>query len=259
MGEWEKQVSNSTLLLFQTVLIMHEERWYRKLIKADGLVTFEVVIEETDLLVMATKDLTNEVTKLVLEVREEIKKYIAGDPDFKESLIPYEINNNAPKIIKEMAYAGKLVDVGPMTAVAGAIAEYVGKGILKYSKEVIVENGGDIFIKTLRKRRIGIYAGSSPLSNKIAIEINSKDTPTGICTSSGTVGHSLSFGKADAVVVLSSSNSLADAAATKIGNLVKTPEDIEQAIEFAQTIPLLKGVIIIKDDKMGVWGEIKLV
>lgn len=238
---------------------MSGERWYRNLIKSDNLVTFEIVVEETDLLVMANKDLTSEVTKLVLEVRKQIKNYIETDPDFKEKLVPYEVSKNAPSIVREMAEATKVVGVGPMAAVAGAIAEYVGKGILKYSDEVIIENGGDIFIKTLLKRNIGIYAGSSPLSNKIAIEIKATDTPLGICTSSGTVGHSLSFGKIDAAVVLSSSTSLADAAATKLGNLVKEPKDIDHAIEFAKTIPQLKGTILIKDKTIGVWGDIKLV
>ncbi|MDI6736704.1 MAG: UPF0280 family protein [bacterium] len=238
---------------------MYEKRWYRDLIKVDDLVTFEVVIEETDLLVMATKDLTNEVTKLVLEIRGGVKRYIADDPEFKESLIPYEVRDIAPKIIKEMAEAAKIVGVGPMAAIAGAIAEYVGRGILENANEVIVENGGDIFIKSLRKRKIGIYAGSSCLSNKIAVEIDGKETPLGICTSSGTVGYSLSFGKADAAVVLSQSTALADAAATKIGNLVKQTEDIEPALEFAKTVHGLKGAIIIKDDRMGVWGNIKLV
>ncbi len=238
---------------------MYEKRWYRDLIKSDNLVTFEVVIEETDLLVMADKDLRDEVTELVLEIRGKLKRYIADDPGFKESLVPYEVSDDAPKIIKEMAEAAKIVGVGPMAAVAGAIAEYVGRGILKNSKEVIVENGGDIFIKSLSKRKIGIYAGSSCLSNKIAVEIDGEETPLGICTSSGTVGHSLSFGKADAAVALAHSTALADAAATQIGNLVKQVEDIKPALEFARTVPGLKGVIIIKDEQMGVWGEIKLV
>lgn len=238
--------------------MVYEERWYRNLIKADNLVTFEVVIEETDLLVMATKDLTNEVTKLVLKIRGELKKYIETDPYFKETLIPYQISHNAPKIVKEMAKAASVVGVGPMAAVAGAIAEYIGQGLLKYSKEVIVENGGDIFIKSLKKRNIAIYAGTSPLSNKIAIQIKPKDTPLGICTSSGTVGHSLSFGKADAAVAIAISTSLADAAATQIGNLVNTHKDIEPAIEWAKTIHGLLAVIIIKDDKMGIWGDVKI-
>lgn len=145
-----------------------------------------------------------------------------------------------------------------MAAVAGAIAEFVGKDLLDYTPEVIVENGGDIFVKTTRIRRIGIYAGNSPFTKKIAIEISPEKTPLGVCTSSGTVGHSLSLGKADAVVVLSPSTILADASATAIGNLIKDESDISSGIEFAKKIKGVKGVLIIKDDKMGIWGDIKI-
>jgi len=121
-----------------------------------------------------------------------------------------------------------------------------------------VENGGDIYLKTLEKRVVGIYAGQSPLTGKIGLEINGEDTPLGICTSSGTVGHSLSYGKADAVVVLSQSATLADAAATAIGNLIKQSSDIPSGIEFARGTEGLKGLLIIKDDKVGLWGEVKI-
>ena len=145
-----------------------------------------------------------------------------------------------------------------MASVAGAIAEFVGSELLAFSPEIIVENGGDIYLKSLRKRLIGIYAGESPLTGKIGLEINGKDTPLGICTSSGTVGHSLSYGKADAVIVLSPSAALADAVATAIGNRISQPSDIPSGIEFARGIDGLKGVIIIQDEKVGVWGEVKL-
>ncbi|HEY50641.1 MAG TPA: UPF0280 family protein, partial [Dehalococcoidia bacterium] len=131
--------------------------------------------------------------------------------------------------------------------------------LLEFSPEVIVENGGDIFLKSLRPRIIGVFAGDSPLTGKLGLQIEPEDTPLGICTSSGTVGHSLSFGRADAAIVLAESATLADAAATAIGNRVSDVADIEGAIEFAQSIGQLKGVVIIKDDKLGVWGEVKLV
>jgi ApbE superfamily uncharacterized protein (UPF0280 family) len=150
------------------------------------------------------------------------------------------------------------VGVGPFASVAGAMAEFVGRDLLKYSKEVIVENGGDIFLKTLRKRRIGIFAGKSRLSNRLALEILPDETPLGVCTSSGTVGHSLSFGKADAVVVVSESTPLADASATAIGNLIKEKKDIPKEIEKAKKIEGLKGVVIIKDGKLGIWGNITI-
>ena len=105
---------------------------------------------------------------------------------------------------------------------------------------------------------IGIYAGKSALNGRIGLEISGEETPLGICTSSGTVGHSLSYGKADAVIVVSSSTTLADAAATAIGNLIGQPSDIPNGIELAKGIGGLKGVVIIQDDKMGLWGEVKI-
>jgi len=157
-----------------------------------------------------------------------------------------------------MSESAEKVSVGPMASVAGAIAEFVGTELSKFSPEVIVENGGDIFLKGLKTRRIGIYAGTSPLSGKIGLKINGKDTPLGICTSSGTVGHSLSYGKADAAIAIAKSAILADAAATAIGNLIKEPSDIPSGIKFAEGIEGLKGVIIIKGENMGLWGDIKI-
>jgi hypothetical protein len=145
-----------------------------------------------------------------------------------------------------------------MASVAGAIAEFVGTELLDLSPEIIVENGGDIYLKSSGKRLVGIYAGQSPLTGKIGLEINGTDTPLGICTSSGTVGHSLSYGKADAVIVLSKSATLADAAATAIGNLIKQPSDIPSGIELAKGIEGILGVIIIKGDNTGLWGKVKI-
>ena len=103
---------------------------------------------------------------------------------------------------------------------------------------------------------MSIFAGRSPLSQKIILEIETPKNYVGVCTSSGTVGPSLSFGKADAVTVISNSVLLADAAATAVGNIIKTKEDIEQGLIYAQKIKSIKGVVIIKEDKMGLWGDI---
>jgi ApbE superfamily uncharacterized protein (UPF0280 family) len=146
-----------------------------------------------------------------------------------------------------------------MAAVAGAVAEAIGRDLLGFSPEIIVENGGDIFLKISKKRLVGIYAGHSSLSKRIALEIMPRETPLGVCTSSGTVGHSLSLGSADAVIVLSPSTALADAAATAICNIVKTVDDIPRAIEKAQGIEGLRGLVVIMGDKMGVWGKAKIV
>ena len=238
---------------------MYEERVYRNLIrKNSSSVPFQVSVKETDLFIKADKDLKEEAKDAVLNYRYQIEEYIRRYPGFHKSMVPIETDPFAPKIIKAMMDASVLAGVGPMAAVAGSISEFVGKDILSFSNEVIVENGGDIFLKTSVDTRIGIYAGASPLSKKLGIKISPDDTPMGICTSSGTVGHSTSFGKADAVMVLSKSTPLADAAATSIGNRIHGSEDFERCLEFAEKINGITGVLIILGKKMAVWGRVEL-
>ena len=237
---------------------MYEPRTYRHWIKAKDLVSFNVAVKETDLYICAATNLRRKAYKLVLKYRETLERYIERHPAFLTSLEPIPVDENAPHIVREMSEATAKAGVGPMASVAGAIAEFVGNELLAFSPEIIVENGGDIYLKSLDKRIIGIYAGESPLTGKIGLEIEGEDTPLGICTSSGTVGHSLSYGKADAVVVVSPSATLADAVATAVGNLIKQPSDIPTGIEFAQGIEGLKGVIIIQGDDMGLWGKVKI-
>jgi uncharacterized protein len=237
---------------------MYEPRTYRDWVKDKDLVSFSVAVKETDLHIRARRDLTAEALAATQRNRADLESYIKSHPIFLTTLKPLEVEDNAPPIVKEMADATREVGVGPMAAVAGAIAERVGRELLPYSDEVIVENGGDIFLKTSKERFIGVYAGKSKFTRKIAFSILPEETPLGVCTSSGTVGHSLSFGYADAVIVFSPSTSLADAAATAIGNRVRMADDIPEALEFAQGIKGLKGVAIIKGDNMGLWGQIRL-
>lgn len=238
---------------------MFEERFYRDLMKIDGFLNFTVIEKESDLHISSKLRLEKEARDCLIRYRQDIIDYIKNDLNFHKSLVPIDVPHTAPKIVTHMAYAARCADVGPMAAVAGAISEYVGIELLKYTDEVIVENGGDIFIKSNRDTKILVYAGRSPFSNKIALSISASDTPLGICTSAGTVGHSLSFGKSDAVVILSKDTLVADAAATSVGNIVVTPDDINPAIEYARSIKGVEGVLIIISDKMGAWGKVTLV
>ena len=235
-----------------------EPRTYRHWVEGRDLIPFSVVVKETDLYIRASSNLKRKAQKLVLKYRLMLEKYIEQSPTFLTSLEPLPVPKDAPLIVKQMAEAAQKAGVGPMASVAGAIAQFVGSELLGTSPEIIVENGGDIYLKSIEKRIVGIYAGKSPLTGKIGLEINGPETPLGICTSSGTVGHSLSFGKADAVIALSKSAILADAAATAIGNLINQPNDINRGIEFARGIEGLKGVVIIKDNGIGLWGEVKI-
>jgi len=237
---------------------MYEPRTYRHWIKGGDLVSFNVVVKETDLYIRASTNLRRKALRLVIKYRDILERYISQYPAFLTSLQPLPVDDNAPRIVKAMSEAASRTGVGPMASVAGAIAEFVGTELLAFSPEVIIENGGDIYLRSLEKRVVGIYAGPSPLTGKIGLEITGADTPIGICTSSGTVGHSLSFGQADAVVVLSKSAILADAAATAIGNLIKQPTDIPDGIELAKGIEGILGVIIIKGENTGLWGKVKI-
>ncbi|GAI72787.1 unnamed protein product [marine sediment metagenome] len=163
-----------------------------------------------------------------------------------------------PPIVRTMAEAGREAGVGPMAAVAGAIAEFAGKELLNYCDQVIVENGGDIFMKVKRRRIVGIYAGDSPLSKRIALQIEPQDTPLGICCSAGTFGRSQSLGVADAVIILSPFTALADAVATAVGNLVKDEAGIQKGLEFVRKIPFIRGGVIVKEKKMGAWGRLRI-
>ncbi len=234
---------------------MYEERHYRFYSISEDLVSFRVIYGETDLFISCEKNLKDIAEKALKENRIELNKYISKNPNFETSLVPISYDLFAPKIAKVMIKDSSLLKVGPMASVAGAIADFVGKELLKYSDQVIVENGGDIFIKTRIQRKAGVFAGNSPFSEKVALIIEPDETPLGLCTSSGTVGHSLSFGNADAVVIKAATASLADAAATAVCNEIKSKNDIEPVIKKFSKRDFIKGILIIKDDVMAISGQ----
>jgi ApbE superfamily uncharacterized protein (UPF0280 family) len=237
----------------------NQDRTYRSFVSEHKLETFRVIVKETDLMVRAERALQDETRDLVLKHRMALERYIGDHPDFVDRLTPYPRDPLAPPIVKAMMEAGRKAGVGPMGAVAGAVAEYVGRDLLAHSEEVIIENGGDIFIRTTFPLTVAILAGGSPLSGKLGVRIDSPESPVGVCTSSGTVGHSLSLGRADAAIVISASAALADAAATAIGNRVSDKADIASAIHLGENIDGVLGVAVIVDDKMGAWGQVELV
>ncbi len=237
----------------------YEPRFYRDWSRDKDLISFTVALKESDLYVRATRNLSRKALKSLLNHRAALEGYIGRHPEFASALAPLAAGQDAPFIVQDMAAAAQKAGVGPMAAVAGAIAEWVGKDLLPFSPEVIVENGGDIYLRTQKTRSIGIYAGRSPWSGRLALRIEPGETPLGICTSAGTVGHSRSFGRCDAAVLISASASLADAAATAVGNLIQSAADIEKGIDLARSLDGIRGAVIIKDDRIGFWGGVQLV
>ncbi|SFF97400.1 hypothetical protein SAMN05660649_00279 [Desulfotomaculum arcticum] len=238
-------------------------RTYRLLHNQKDLSFFRVTVQETDLDIglpggIITPSLIEGIRKEIITSRSQIEGYINENELFLTTLKPFPVSKDAPELVRIMAEAGNTAGIGPMSAVAGSIAHHVGAYLSRRSSEVIVENGGDIYLRSGRLRKIGIFAGPSPFTNKLAIEIEPHLTPLGICTSSGTVGHSLSFGRADAVVVLAPSAALADAVATATGNLVQSESDLQSAVDFAMGIKSVTGAMVIKNDKLAAAGNIQL-
>jgi ApbE superfamily uncharacterized protein (UPF0280 family) len=238
--------------------VIYKDKHYRSLISDDLFKSYQIKVSETDLYIRTDTYLSEEALQSVIKYRNFIEEYIKKRPDFLSSIRPLEEDNRAPEIVREMLKFSKEAGVGPMASVAGALSEFVGMELMKYSRNVIVENGGDVFIKTSEALRVGIFAAESPLSMKIAIRVLPENTPLGVCTSSASVGHSMSFGNADAVSVTSKSAILADAAATFIGNKVKKKGDIKRAIEDGLRIQGVMGVVVIAGDAMGVAGDITI-
>ena len=239
---------------------MFEARTYRDWVAKSGLVSFQALVRETDLQIRAHRDLRHHAEKLVVQARGQIEREIARRPEFATSLSPLPLAPSPEPVVRWMLEAGRAYDVGPMAAVAGAVARHVGEGLLDRSPEVIVENGGDIYLRMDRPVEIGLYAGAdSPFSGTLRLRVDPRGAGLGVCCSSGTVGHSLSFGKADAVVTVAADAALADAAATSLCNRVQTPDDIAKLLDAEKSRGLLKALLITMGGRLGVFGEIEIV
>ena len=236
---------------------MYQIRDYRKSF-SNELKWYNVCVEETDLMIGTDENYSKQVLKIVRTLRHDIYAAIEKNQEFFTSLVPIEYEK-AEGVAKIMVEAAKIAGVGPFAAVAGAINDMLADKLSDQSKQIFIENGGDIYIKSDKDRKIGIFAGKSVLSNKFAIEIPKEIFPVGICTSSATVGHSFSMGKADAAVVICKTSAVADAFATALCNRIKNIEDIAFALEWVNSFEEVIGAVAIMDDKIGAIGNIKLV
>ncbi len=239
---------------------VYQRRFYRRWQGARDLYKARVVIQETDLYILTDRPVDRDfVGKRLMRYRGQIERYIQKDRRFLASLKPITLDSDGPAIIRQMGEAAKKAGVGPMAAVAGAIAGFLGRDLLRKGyTEVIIENGGDIFLKSSKTRLVGIYAGASPLSRRLSLKIRPEDTPLGVCASSGTVGHTLSFGRADRAVVISKNASLADAAATATCNRVEAKEDMQKALDFARSVKGITGAVVVMGEALAAWGAVEL-
>jgi len=208
--------------------------------------TIATILAERQEYIEAAKD-------AMISARTEIEAIIATDPFFAVTYEPYP----APAgsfVTGRMADAAKSAGVGPMAAVAGTIAWAGVEAMEEAGAQFgIVDNGGDIAVVADRPVRIGLYAGTSPLSGKLAFLLPPQEEILGICTSSATVGPSVSFGTADAVTVFSRNVSLADAWATALCNIAGTGSGNIFSLLNPDEI---RGVFIIHGEKICRWGDL---
>ncbi len=239
----------------------YKDRTYREHLQEERWHSFTVAFKETDLWIGIDKASFHPEIPVFTEtrvraLREKMDAYIAQDPDYLKALVPHGAQPTAPVIFREMAEVAVRSGIGPMSAVAGAVAREIGIEVKeKFGvQEIIVENGGDIYADIRTDMDIAVFAGQSPLSEKVGFTINAGYAPLGICTSSGTVGPSLSFGKADAVMIICKDCALADTYATAFANRIQTVEDIAPCMEEIGKKDEILGAICIKDDKIGIHG-----
>lgn len=207
-----------------------------------------------------SEPLKQKVLATIKDLRAAVELYADKDRRFYRSLVPYEPVGTAPEIVRIMFEAAGRAGVGPMAAVAGAFARETALTLEDNFEltELVIENGGDNYVKIVRPAVISVFAGSSPLSEKIALEIPPESTPLGICTSSGTIGPSISFGRADALTIASPDPALADAYATYFGNRVKSASDIEPVLDEIAGRPDILAALIIVGDRLGIRGKFPL-
>mgnify|MGYP000451123797 FL=1 len=236
-------------------------RSYRDAIHpASGEVGFQVVVEETDLFVIATEDISQPVAALVRKLRGELKNHILFHPEFLSSLDSLPMDAAAPAFIRRMLAAGQVCGVGPMAAVAGTIAQEVADHFHTQCPDILVENGGDVFMHSTRDRTVALLADPEGGAS-VGLRIKAGQCPLALCASSGRIGHSLSLGTGDLVCVLSRDGSLADAAATALCNLLGSKQDLEVVVEQARSLTSsgLLGVFAQYEDQLAAWGDLELV
>ena len=239
----------------------YRERSYRSRFSNDERRWFCVKFLESDLWIGVDRgsysaSMEADTYAMLVDLRRSMDAYLLMDPGYKAALTPYDAGLEAPEILKEMSRISHKTGIGPMSAVAGAVAKKVAEFL--GTNEVIVENGGDIYAQTGTDMDISVFAGQSPLSEKIGLHIPAASFPLGICTSSGTVGPSLSLGRADAVMIVCKDVMLADSYATAMANRIKTVNDLQTVIDRISDIPEILGAIAVKADRMAITGQFEL-
>lgn len=237
------------------------DRFYREAVsRRQGEVSFQAAVGESDLWVTARESLAGPIADHLHEIRGQIQSFAVMHPEFLKSLVPVSVPAAAPAIVRAMADAGQACGVGPMAAVAGAVAQSVADCFVGKSPDILVENGGDLFLHSTRERTVALLAEPESGAN-IGLSIAADEFPLALCSSSGKVGHSISLGRGDLVTVRAAFGALADAAATALANLIEQDRDVGRVVEQAKAWEPqgIQGVFAQSGKKIAVWGKMELI
>ncbi|MCW3994559.1 MAG: UPF0280 family protein [Candidatus Bathyarchaeota archaeon] len=215
------------------------------------------ILKETQCTIISDKQEAIKIAKETIKHnRQELELYVRANPKFLHTLTPIPAPPK-PLIAKLMAEAAQKAGVGPMAAVAGAIADLAVEDMVKTGCEVaVVEDGGEISAISNQPVDVAVAAGEEPLSKRFGFRLT--EFPIGVATSSGRYSHALSFGDAEAAVVFCKGATLADAVATAVGNVVKG-ENVEEAIQAGMKTGLsvegVDGILVIYRGQVGTAGK----
>ncbi|MCE5329062.1 UPF0280 family protein [bacterium] len=232
---------------------------YRILVNSKSRFNWKVSYKYSDLFIISNADISSKIPDTLIGFYNVIEEFIKNNPVFAKTFNTFNVNEQFPEIIKEMCYGSEMFNVGPMASIAGAVCEYMAEELSKKNSYLAIENGGDIYIKSRHDVIAGLFLKSKYFNNNLKIRIKKEFLPCGIASSSGTLGHSMSLGKSDLIVAVCKSAILADSAATAIGNMINTKDDIEKTLDYFKAFEKILGMVIIKDDKIGLYGKIELV
>ncbi|MBN2072408.1 MAG: UPF0280 family protein [Actinobacteria bacterium] len=232
---------------------------YRYRIKASMEHSWNLVYRYSDLFLSSNTDVIKRAMELVRDFYRQIDKVISSNPRFLKSLVPLKAEEDYTAVIKKMCHAAGELNVGPMAAVAGAVCDYIAEGLPdRACRDLIIENGGDLYLRSRRDLSVGLYIKGSSIGDSLSLQIKGNQTPCGLCSSSGRFGHSLSLGKSDLVTVMAVSTITADAAATAIANSIISENDIDKTINIYRGKKGIRGILIVKNERIGIWGNITL-
>ena len=243
--------------LFSPGLLISKDD-YRILVDSRCKYSWKVKYKHSDLMIISDKDISSKIIPALADFYIIIEKFSENNPSFARTFNPFAPGSDSPGIIKKMCLKSALFNVGPMASVAGAACEYLAGMLARNNPYLAIENGGDIYIKSVNDITVGLFVKNIFFKDSLKIKIRKKFLPCGIAASSGTLGHSTSLGKADLAAVVSRSAILADSAATAACNMIKTKDDIEKAIDHFKDFKEIEGLVFIKDDKIGLYGNIEL-